>query len=71
MKRLDNGLLTVTYTKPIGYYSNIKEAVEAIKEHVRANSAISNPRYSKSWKNNHIRIDYGAKDCYFLIILEE
>ncbi len=55
----------------LGYYSNIKEVVEVIKEHVRANSAISNPRYSKCWKNNHIRIDYGAKDCYFLIILEE
>ncbi len=59
------------YPIHLGYYSNIKEVVEAIKKHVRANSAISNPRYSKCWKNNHIRIDYGAKDCYFLIILEE
>lgn len=59
------------YPIHLGSYSNIKEAVESIKEHVRANSAISNPRYSKCWKNNHIRIDYGAKDCYFLIILEE
>lgn len=59
------------YPIHLGYYSNIKEAVEAIKKHVRANSAISNPIYSKCWKNNHIRIDYGAKDCYFLIIFEE
>ena len=40
------------YPIHLGYYSNIKEAVEAIKEHVRANSAISNPRYSKCWRNN-------------------
>lgn len=43
--------------------------VDAIKEHVRVNSAIINPRYSKSMSGEAIRIDYGAKDCYYLITL--
>lgn len=42
----------------------------AMKEHIRLHSAISRPKYSKSWKDNRIRIDYGAVDCYYLIIVD-
>ncbi|MBO4108077.1 hypothetical protein [Streptococcus suis] len=51
----------------LGSFGQIQDAVAAIKEHVRVHSAISVPRYAKSWHDNHIRIDYGAKDCYYLI----
>lgn len=61
-----NGFYPVT----IGTFDSTKEAVTAMKEHIRFHSAISRPKYSKSWKDNRIRIDYGAVDCYYLIIVD-
>ncbi|HEP5938615.1 TPA: hypothetical protein VC364_000690 [Streptococcus pyogenes] len=53
----------------LGNFDNVQDAVDAIKEHVRVNSAIINPRYAKSMSGEAIRIDYGAKDCYYLLTL--
>lgn len=53
----------------IGDYFSKETAMEAIMEDVRVNSAIFKPKYvaSKGARSNKIRIDYGAKDCYYLI----
>ncbi|TWT16429.1 hypothetical protein [Streptococcus sp. sy010] len=55
----------------LGTYETGDEAVRALKEHVMVNSAITNPTYQKSMSDNQIRIDYGARDCYYLIKEEE
>lgn len=55
------------YPVGIGKYNRIQDAVEAIKDFVFAHSGITYPRYAKSRSGDVIRIDYGAKDCYFLI----
>ena len=59
------------YPVTIETFDDIQDAVDAIKEHVRVNSAITNPHYAKSMSGDFIRIDYGAKDCYYLIILDK
>lgn len=59
------------YPVTIGTFDDVQDAVDAIKEHVRVNSAITNPHYAKSMSGDCIRIDYGAKDCYYLIILDK
>ena len=46
---------------------HIHAAVKALKAHQAVYSAINNPRFSKSMSGETIRIDYGAKDCYYLI----
>ena len=51
----------------IGFYDNIQDAVKALKKEVDINSAINKPKYRKSLRGNTIRIDYGAKTCYYLI----
>jgi len=51
----------------IGFFDDVNEAVIRLKEHVNSNSAISNPRYRKSISGDTIRIDYGAKTCYYLL----
>jgi len=65
LQHIVNGFYPIT----VGTFDNIQDAVDAIKEHVRVNSAIINPRYAKSMSGEAIRIDYGAKDCYYLITL--
>lgn len=60
LQHIVNGFYTIT----VDTFDNIQDAVDAIKEHVRVNSAIINPRYAKSMSGEAIRIDYGAKDCY-------
>lgn len=59
------------YSISLGSFDDIQEAVTAIKEHVVFSSAITNPRYSKSMHGNSVRIDYSAKDCYYLITLHQ
>lgn len=59
------------YPVTIGAFDDAQEAVDVIKEHVRVNSAITKPHYAKSMSGDSIRIDYGAKDCYYLIILDK
>lgn len=44
LQHIINGFYPIT----VGTFDNIQDAVDAIKEHVRVNSAIINPRYSKS-----------------------
>lgn len=51
----------------LGSFDDVKVAITVLKEHVRANSAITKPRYAKSMSEEGIRIDYGACDCYYLI----
>ena len=51
----------------LGFYDSGQEAVEAMKRDVAINSAINKPRYRKSLRDNTIRIDYGAKTCYYLL----
>ncbi|GMX68160.1 TPA: hypothetical protein TVW26_001814 [Streptococcus equi subsp. equi] len=65
LQHIVNGFYPIT----VGTFDNIQDAVDVIKEHVRVNSAIINPRYAKSISSEAIRIDYGAKDCYYLITL--
>lgn len=65
LQHIVNGFYPIT----IGNFDNVQDAVDAIKSHVRANSAIINPRYTKSMSGEAIRIDYGAKDCYYLLTL--
>ncbi|QZT28073.1 hypothetical protein K6973_04940 [Streptococcus dysgalactiae] len=65
LQHIVNGFYPIT----IGNFENVQDAVDAIKAHVRANSAIINPRYAKSMSGEVIRIDYGAKDCYYLLTL--
>lgn len=65
LQHIINGFYPIT----VGTFDNIQDAVDVIKEHVRVNSAIINPRYAKSISGEAIRIDYGAKDCYYLITL--
>lgn len=55
------------YPFELGIFDNVQEAVKAIKDHVRVNSAITNPHYAKSMSGDSIMIDYGAKDCYYTI----
>ncbi|QCK62524.1 hypothetical protein ETT51_04580 [Streptococcus pyogenes] len=63
LQHIVNGFYPVT----VGNFDNVQDAVDAIKAHVRANSAIINLRYAKSMSGETIRIDYGAKDCYYLL----
>ena len=42
--------------------------IDELEQH-RTHSAITNPRYAKSTSGDSIRIDYGAKDCYYTITL--
>lgn len=51
----------------VGDCYTTEEAVELIKEHQFANSAITKPVFKKSLSKKTIRIDYGARDCYYLI----
>lgn len=51
----------------IGFYDNGQEAVEAMKRDVAINSAIHEPSFRKTMSGNSIRIDYGAKTCYYLM----
>lgn len=51
----------------LGFYDSGQEAVEAMKRDIAINSAIHEPRFRKSMSGNSIRIDYGAKTCYYLL----
>lgn len=51
----------------LGDFVTAQEAVLALKHHVATYSAISRPTFAKSWNKQSLRIDYGAKDCYYLI----
>lgn len=51
----------------LGNFWNIHDVVEGLKDHQWSYSAIMHPRFVKSIHGNTIRIDYGAKDCYYLI----
>ncbi|HEM3710158.1 TPA: hypothetical protein U1D09_000279 [Streptococcus suis] len=57
----------------IGNYPNKEKAAEAIIEHANNNSAENRLRFiaSKKIRSQTIRIDYGAVDCYYLIIKKE
>lgn len=51
----------------LGKFVHIHAAVKALKAHQAVYSAINNPRFCKSISGECIRIDYGAKDCYYVI----
>lgn len=51
----------------IGIFHHIHEAIKALKEHQETYSAIHNPYFAKSMSGEAIRIDYGARDCYYLL----
>ena len=56
----------------LGFYDDMRQAIKALKNnHVYAYSAISEPRFRKSMSGNSIRIDYGAKTCYYLLEARE
>ena len=44
LQHIINGFYPVT----LGTFNDAQDAVEAIKDHVRTHSAITNPRYAKS-----------------------
>lgn len=51
----------------LGFFDDMHQAIKALKNHAYAYSAIPEPRFRKSMSGNSIRIDYGAKDCYYLL----
>ena len=51
----------------LGFYDSGQEAVEATKRDIAINSAIHEPRFRQSRSTSSIRIDYGAKTCYYLL----
>lgn len=51
----------------LGFFDDGQKAVEAMKRDVAINSAIHEPRFRKTMSGNSIRIDYGAKTCYYLL----
>ena len=51
----------------LSFYDSGQEAVEAMKRDIAINSAIHEPRFRQSRSTNSIRIDYGAKACYYLL----
>lgn len=51
----------------LGFFDDGQKAVEAMKRDVAINSAIHEPRLRQSRSTNSIRIDYGAKTCYYLL----
>lgn len=55
----------------LGFFDDGQEAVEAMKRDIAINSAIHEPRFRKSRSTNSIRIDYGAKTCYYLLEARE
>ena len=55
----------------LGEFVDIQLAVEELKEHQATSSAINNPKFTKSMSGENIRIDYGARSCYYLICKKE
>ncbi|CQR24597.1 hypothetical protein BN1356_00941 [Streptococcus varani] len=57
------------YPIHVGFYDTKELAAEALIGHAEVYSAITNKRFvaSKKTRSNQIRLDYGAKDCYYLI----
>ncbi|WP_161979788.1 hypothetical protein [Streptococcus sp. S784/96/1] len=51
----------------LGSFEQVQSAVTALKAHQASNSAITNPTFVKSMSGDNIRIDYGARDCYYLM----
>lgn len=51
----------------LGSFEQVQSAVTALKTHQASNSAITNPTFIKSMSGETIRIDYGARDCYYLM----
>ena len=56
---------------PIGQFETKELAAQAIVDHIIENSGIPRPRVvaTKKIRSKEIRIDYGAKTCYYLITL--
>lgn len=52
----------------LGQFDVIGLAVEALKRHQASYSAITCPHFVKSRSGESIRIDYGARDCYYLLV---
>lgn len=51
----------------IGTFPHPHGAISALKEHQATYSVITKPRFVKTLSGDSIRIDYGARDCYYLI----
>lgn len=51
----------------LGEFVHVHSAINTLKEHQATSSAINNPRFRKSMSGETIRIDYGARDCYYLM----
>lgn len=51
----------------LGRTSEVQEAVKMIKEHHAKLQRSDKARWKKSLGRGTIRIDYGAKDCYYVM----
>lgn len=51
----------------LGSFGHIKAAINELKRHQASYSAITVPKFHKSFCEDNIRIDYGACDCYYLL----
>lgn len=51
----------------LGSFWDIQAAIKELKRHQASYSAITVPKFHKSFCENNIRIDYGACDCYYLL----
>jgi hypothetical protein len=55
----------------IGSFGHIHSVIKELKKHQASYSAINHPNFVKSMSGENIRIDYGARDCYYLITKKE
>ena len=51
----------------LGSFWDIHAAINELKRHQASYSAITVPKFHKSFCEDNIRIDYGASDCYYLL----
>lgn len=52
----------------LGRFDDKQLAVVAMKEHQAVNSAIRQPRYVGYVVEDGYRVDYGALDCFYLMV---
>ena len=53
----------------LGYFNNVDELIEWMKDHQWAFSGITRPKFKKYIGKDDVRFDYGAIDCYLLALV--
>lgn len=55
----------------LGCFADVRCAIRELKNHQDSQRPNTRQRFYKILSSDHIRIDYGAKDCYYLITLHQ